>query len=165
MAICSKCGAQVADQAQACPQCGMPVQPAAPNAQVDAVKAVLNTPDVTASFDPADINGNKVMAILAYISILVLIPIFAAPNSRYARYHANQGLILLIVEVIINVIFALIGAIVGVLGIGFLSVLIGIVQSLIGLVTLALAVLGIVNVAQGKAKPLPLIGSIVTLLK
>ena len=45
-------------------------------------------------------NGNKVMAILSYFGILVLIPIFAAKDDAFARYHANQGLVLLIASAI-----------------------------------------------------------------
>ena len=37
-----------------------------------------NTADATAEYDPNDIQQNKVMAIFAYLSWLVLIPIFAA---------------------------------------------------------------------------------------
>ena len=33
------------------------------------------------------------MAILAYFGILVLIPILAAKDSKFARFHANQGLL------------------------------------------------------------------------
>lgn len=50
-----------------------------------------NTSDMTSQFDPRDIQNNKVMAILAYFGILVLIPIFAAKESKFARFHANQG--------------------------------------------------------------------------
>ena len=45
-------------------------------------------------------------------------------------------------------------------GIIVLGAIVSIVCSLAGLALLALAILGIVNAAQGKAKELPLIGSI-----
>lgn len=168
MAFCPKCGVQLNDGVRFCPKCGTAIGVATPPAQPNASAAVnnlLNTPDVTASFDPADINANKVMGVLAYLSILVLIPIFAAPKSRFARYHANQGLILLILEAAVNVVFFLIGFIAGLIGIGFISIFLGIIHSLLNLAVLALSILGIVNTAQGKAKPLPLIGSVITLLK
>ena len=38
---------------------------------------------------PEDVQNNKVFAILAYIGILVLVPIFAAKESKFARFHAN----------------------------------------------------------------------------
>ena len=52
---------------------------------------IFNTPDTTASYAAADVQNNKVMAVLSYIGILVLIPILAAKESPFARFHANQG--------------------------------------------------------------------------
>ena len=75
------------------------------------VKNLGNTEDYTAQFDPQDIASNKVMGVLAYIGILVLIPIFAAKNSPFARFHANQGLILFIAELCLMVISWLLGGI------------------------------------------------------
>lgn len=170
MTVCPNCGAQLNDGVRFCPKCGAAIgvapqpQPQ-PNAS-SAVNNLLNTPDVTASFDPADINANKAMAVLAYIGLLVLIPIFAAPKSRFARYHANQGLILLILEAAVNVVFFLIGIIAALLvEIAFISIFLGIIHWLLNIAILALCILGIVNAVQGKAKPLPLIGSVITLLK
>lgn len=116
MAICSKCGAQVNDGVRFCPKCGAAIGGAAQPQPNAAANNLLNTPDVTASFDPADISANKAMGILSYLSLLVLIPIFAAPKSRFARFHANQGLILLILEVAVSVVFFILGFITGLLG-------------------------------------------------
>lgn len=41
--------------------------------------------------DPQDVQANKVMAILAYFGLLVFVPLFAAKESRFARFHTNQG--------------------------------------------------------------------------
>lgn len=77
---------------------------------------IFNTPDTTASYSAADVQNNKAMGILSYLGILVLIPILAAKDSPFARYHANQGLVLLLCEVgfsvasmILSVIFAFLG--------------------------------------------------------
>ena len=53
-------------------------------------------PTLDPGVDPADFEKNKIFAILAYLGILVLIPILAAKDSPFAKYHANQGLVLLI---------------------------------------------------------------------
>src|SRR3954470_1008619 len=50
--------------------------------------------------DTSDIEQNKVYAILAYLGPLFLVPLLAAPNSKFARYHANQGLVLFLATVI-----------------------------------------------------------------
>lgn len=108
--------------------------------------------------DPKDVEQNKVMAILAYFGILVLIPIFAAPQSKFARYHANQGLVLFIASiclyVAVSILARLFYAVSFALG-GLVSIL-----SLVVYIGIAvLAIMGIINAAQGKCKPLPVIGN------
>ncbi|MDR1633818.1 MAG: hypothetical protein LBS27_02600 [Bifidobacteriaceae bacterium] len=106
--------------------------------------------------DP-DIQQNKAMAILSYIGIFVLVPIFAAKQSRFARYHANQGLVLFIAEVGWAIVAQVTLSFVR--GLSFYFAL----NAIFGLVSLAffiLAIIGIVNAAKGEFKPLPLIGSI-----
>ena len=45
--------------------------------------------------------NDKIMGILAYVGILVVVPLFAGGNSKFVKYHANQGLVLFI-GVLIN---------------------------------------------------------------
>lgn len=117
---------------------------------------IFNTPDTTASYAAADVQNNKVMAVLSYIGILVLIPILAAKESPFARFHANQGLILFLCEIIFavaNMILCVIFAF-----LGPLVLLWTLVAALVNIAFLVLLILGIVNAAQGMAKELPLIG-------
>lgn len=95
--------------------------------------------------DPADVEKNKAMAILAYI--IFLIPLLAARESNYAMHHANQGLVLFLTAVALNVL-------------GWFLPFIGwfIILPLGNLAVLALAIVGIINAAQGRMKELPLIG-------
>ena len=111
-----------------------------------------NTKDSTSEFDPNDIQQNKVMAILAYLSWLVLIPLFAAKESKFARYHCNQGIMLAIAEIVVWVIFGILSIIPYV---GWIFI---VLNSLISLVCFVFAVTGIINAANGKAKELPFIG-------
>ncbi|MBR7553122.1 DUF4870 domain-containing protein [Allobacillus sp. GCM10007491] len=94
-----------------------------------------------------DRKNNKAMAIISYLGIFVIVPLLVAKDSRFAMYHANQGLILLIFAVI----FYTIGSVIPV--IGWLLVL-----PLTSIVSLILAIMGIINAANEKEKPLPLIG-------
>ena len=98
------------------------------------------------AMDPADVSSNKVMAILAYLGILVLIPLFAAKESKFARFHTNQGLILLILEIVIYA--------------GCRFIRLYTLMGLLDLVVFIFALIGIINAAKGEAKPLPLIGKI-----
>lgn len=110
--------------------------------------------DYSGSMDKKDCEENKVLAILAYISILVLVPLFAGKNSKYARFHSNQGLILFIIEVAVSIISNVLSFI------PVVSVIVGIVAALISLVCFAFSIIGIINVCQNKAVELPLIGGI-----
>ncbi len=113
-----------------------------------------NTKDITEQMDSADIEQNKIMGVLAYLSWLVLVPIFAAKDSKFARFHANQGLVLAIVEIICGIALGIL-VIIPVIGLIF-----AIIGGLFELVCLGFTILGIVNAVNGKAKELPIIGSI-----
>ncbi len=93
----------------------------------------------------SDAEKNKAAGILAYI--LFFVPLLMAPKSPFARYHANQGLLLLIVAVSVNII----GTIIPFLG--WLVILpVGMIAILI------LFVIGVINASSGVMKPLPVIG-------
>jgi len=100
--------------------------------------------------DPKDAQDNKIMGILAYFGILVLVPILAAKESPFARFHANQGVILCILWIILFIVREVLWRISWTLG------------SLCGLLYFAIfvfAIIGIINAAKGEVKELPLIGS------
>lgn len=122
-----------------------------------------NTTDSTAGFDKTDIEQNKVMALLSYFGILVFIPIFAAKDSKFARYHANQGLTLFIALFgwwIVDYILTLLLRSLLWRGLGLWEIysLCGTVLNLVYIIFTVLAVIGIINVLNGKAKELPVIG-------
>lgn len=90
----------------------------------------------------------KTMAALAYI--IFFIPMITNKDSKFAMYHANQGLVLLLTVIVLNIVVGFFGAF--------------ILWGLPGLVGIVFAVLGIMNALNGKAEPLPVIGGI-TLIK
>ncbi len=47
-----------------------------------------------------DAEENKNMAALSYISMLCIVPLVLKKNSPFAQFHAKQGLVLFIAEVI-----------------------------------------------------------------
>jgi uncharacterized membrane protein len=104
--------------------------------------------------DSKDIQDNKVMGILAYLGILVLVPLFAAKESKFARFHANQGLILLICAIIWQIVAYILMFFLAKIGLSFLSIII----SLLSIVFLVLIIIGIINAAKGEMKELPIIG-------
>lgn len=97
------------------------------------------------------------MAVLAYFGILVLIPILAAKESKFARFHANQGLILLITGVAYSIFVQVVIKIVSFISY-VLAGIVGIALGLAWLLLLVLAIIGIINAVKGEFKQLPLIG-------
>ena len=122
----------------------------------EKLSSVTNTADTTNQFDPQDIEQNKVMSILAYLGILVLVPIFGASQSKFARFHANQGLLLCIASIAFYVVYIIFVNIL--MAISWKLMFIATLFSLLGIVFLVLAIIGIINAANGKAKELPVIG-------
>jgi uncharacterized membrane protein len=107
-----------------------------------------------AAMDPEmlDIEQNKVFAVLAYIGILFLVPLLAAPHSRFARYHTNQGIVLFLTAIVIS--FA-VGMMVFIPFVNFLIIPVGYVLPA-GII--AFIIIGIIHAASGEYKPLPWIG-------
>ncbi len=170
MAFCGKCGQQVNDGIKFCPACGAPMATTIPEPEAqpqstvnDAFTRLNNTADNTAQFDPKDIEQNKVMALLSYLGILVLVPIFAAKESLFARFHANQGVVLCIALfgwiIVDSILSAILRAILwrG-LGLWGLYVTVGTVLDLVYIAFTILAIIGIINTLNGRAKELPVIG-------
>ncbi|EKN12188.1 hypothetical protein HMPREF1076_03353 [Parabacteroides goldsteinii CL02T12C30] len=133
------------------PQAQQP-QPAAG----DTFSNLNNTADSTAQFDPRDIKQHKGMSILAYFGPLVLIPILAAKDSPFARYHSNQGLLLCIACIIYGIAYSILSGVI--LAISWRLYFVVSIIGLIGFVFAVLAVIGILNAVNGRAKELPLIG-------
>lgn len=114
--------------------------------------------------DPvADWRANKVYGILAYISLLVLVTIFAAPKeSRYSRYHANQGLTLCIVGIGGSVVLTILSAILFAVSPWTVYLAIGAIMTILRIAlwvfVVILAVMGIINANGNVQKPLPVLG-------
>ncbi len=91
-----------------------------PSSKVVSAGPEVNNPDSTKPVDFANMIGspeslevdaedadrNKVFGILAYLGFFCLVPIIVAKDSPFAKYHANQGLVLFIAEIAVTVITA-----------------------------------------------------------
>jgi len=97
-----------------------------------------NSPQTTGS------QKNTGMAILGYI--LFFIPLLTdAKDDPFVKYHVKQGLLLWIIAIASVVI-------------GVIPILGWIIALIVPLVVFVLAILGIINAANGEMKPVPLVG-------
>ena len=116
-------------------------------------------------FTTEDVNKNKVFGVLAYLGILVLVPLLGAKDSLYARFHANQGLILLIFNILLTAARRILTFALKVATFGLMNDAINIIASTAtGVITLVFIIIGIVNACSGEARRLPIIGGF-TLVK
>ena len=154
MKNCKSCGASIEDNSKFCPVCGAKLNLSDSERKTqtqtrieEAFNNFTNTANTTADYSPEDVAKNKLMAIIAYLGVLVMIPLFAAKDSPFARYHTNQGLVLFL--------FSLLSYVAGL--IPFVGWIIG---AIISVLNLLLIIVGVLNAVKGEAKELPIIGKI-----
>lgn len=91
--------------------------------------------------DKNDIEENSVMAAISYIWGLCLITLIFKRKSKFAKFHAKQGLLLFAVEVLLSWFFA-----------------VPIIGWALGILVMLLALLGIINALNGKYWEMPFLG-------
>lgn len=104
----------------------------------------------------ADIDENRGIASISYIFILCFIPLLVSKDSKFAQFHAKQGLVLFVIEIIMQIIFNPIVLFI----LPFLAVIY--VPMVIGVVVLS--VVGIVRALNGQEYKMPIIYNIVKAL-
>lgn len=146
---CTNCGRALVGDAGFCAGCGTP-----------AASQQTNPP--AAEQQPFTANAeqeNKAVFLLAYLGILFFLPLVVCPHSKTGRFHANQGLLLLIASVAGQIVISILSTV-----ILALSWRLWMVTSLLSwgwaIAMLALVVIGMVNANKGEQKPLPVIGTI-----
>jgi len=142
MRYCENCGKEIGTDTRYCPSCGTSF------GQKQAVPegSALQT----------DAEQNKLYGILSYFGFLAFISILAAPKSAFARFHANQGLVLFLTEIFCGITGIILNAVL--FAISRRLVFIGTLWSLVWIPLTILSISGIISAAQGTKKELPVIG-------
>lgn len=125
------------------------------NLKDEAVKVLNDVKNDSKKFTKKEIEDGKGMSILAYISILALIPYLTEKENKYVMYHAKQGMNLFIIEVIVGALAPLLCLI-----LFLIAPLVSLILSIVGFALLILSIIGIINVCNGEAKELPIINKI-----
>jgi uncharacterized membrane protein len=59
----------------------------------------------TGTADDRDAQDNKYTALFSYIWILFLIPLLAKRDSKFCQFHAKQGLVLFVIDLVASLLF------------------------------------------------------------
>lgn len=135
-----------------------------------SIESIMDTADTTSNYDKKDIKDNILLAILSYIGLLVFIPYFIPNDSKFVKYHATQGMNLLILwgaYTLIDNILELVKVskvvvdFAGITGTKMVTpIWISFPMNVLGLFLGVVSIIGIVYACEGKAKELPLIGKL-----
>lgn len=101
------------------------------------------------TFDTKDVEENKIVTILSYFGILSLVPLLVKKESPFAQFHAKQGLALFLVWMLSAFVLL------------FIPIIGWMLIPLLHLLFLVVSIIGIVNVAQGKAWEIPVVKDVV----
>ena len=162
MSFCPNCGAPNDEGSAFCANCGTKLEAPQQNQYAAPQQGEYHAPQqgeyqqyqeapqqsfvVDKGYEPSDIEANKLFAILAYLGPLVFVPIFAARNSKFAKFHANNGLVIFIVWILSNILRV-----------------IPIVKHFVWIISILIAIvdiIGLVQAIKGEAKPMPVISDI-----
>lgn len=117
----------------------------------------------------------KILSALSYIGIMWIISLILGRYDNKVRFHINQGIILTIFEFIFRIILFILHAIVNILLVipfsmlPFLSATGTLVNNILTFIywaiSLAYTIIGVINALTDHQRPLPIIGSIFSVLK
>lgn len=93
-----------------------------------------------------------IMSILSYVGLLAVLPLIFPPKDTTTKFHARQGLALLIAEIIT---FA----------IGLIPILGWLVATLLSWLWIGLSIYGIFNVLVGRKRNIPIVQVFVDKIK
>lgn len=94
-----------------------------------------------------EIQEGKIFGVIAYISILCIIPLLLKKENKFALYHGKQGLVLFIIEVATVLL-------------GIIPILGLILSPIIMFISLALSLWGIIQALMGNYARLPVISEL-----
>ena len=161
MPFCSKCGNYEPEGTSHCSKCGqnMAGQNDAANQAREKFEQFTDTPDTTAQYTQEDMDSNKGMCVLAYLGILMLIPLLIQllgnKKSEYVRFHTNQGLVLFLIMTAWDVAEGILSHL-----LWFSGWVVDVADVAVGIIGLVFTIIGIINVAKCRARELPIIGGI-----
>ena len=145
MAKCPKCGVDVEENAEFCPNCGEKLE------VKTVVETKVDTTDHTSEFDAKDISDNKVTAMIVYLFgiVGVIIGLLAGVNSKYATFHVQQALKLEVLGIIVALASCVL----------CWTFIVPIAGAIAAIILFVVRIIAFFQVCKGQAKELPIVKS------
>ena len=150
MAFCSACGAQIADNAAFCPNCGKAVQ--AGPAEGPSAPPPASYGQTAAQATPMAENVAGMLAYFTIIPAIIFLLIEPYNRNRFVRFHSFQCLFTCVALILLQIVLSIFSHILPVLMFG--------VWGLLGLAELALWILLVVKAYQHQMFKLPIVGDL-----
>ncbi|HEX7079200.1 MAG TPA: DUF4870 domain-containing protein [Candidatus Eisenbacteria bacterium] len=117
----------------------------------------MSTESPYASIPEPEVASGRLLAAVAYLPALCFVGLVTAPRNRFVAFHARQGLLFFLTEIVCWVALLIFD---GTLGrIPILGFLVGaVVKFVVGLGFLAVTVYGAIKAANGEMIRLPFLG-------
>lgn len=106
-----------------------------------------------------EILSGRALAAVAYLPALFVIGLLDAPKNRFVQFHARQGMVLFLFEIVGLVAIGIFDLSVGWIPVAGL-VAGGLLRLALGLIFLAVAVYGVVKALSGEAMRIPFVGDL-----
>lgn len=131
---------------------------------INAVEGIMNTKDHKSEFDSEEVKNYKTLAILSYIPIVAIIFAIMGKHkeSKYLKFHVNQGLVLAILLVIVSIISTVLGIVFAFEAMikNNIPIWVSFVSYFLYCVCFIAMMYGIINTANNNSRDIPLIGKI-----
>ena len=112
------------------------------------------------SVRPEEVERGRLLAAIAYLPVLGVVGLLGMPENRYVGFHARQGLLLFLVELVVWAGLAIVHASIGRIPIlGFLIVIL--LDFVCWMTLLAATVYGVIKGGSGEMTRLPVLGDYV----
>lgn len=108
--------------------------------------------------DNRDSRNEKLLAVMAYLGILAVVPFFMERKTQFVRFHLGQGVTLFAAEILYGIMYQFLAAMV--LMVSWRLFIIVRILGYAVFVFPVFMVIGIINVVNGQEKELPVIGKI-----
>jgi len=188
MAKCTHCGREFNDKLLFCPGCGARVPEKKidtaqmfreqaksmanefKNEAINAAHGLKHNPEQSQNTVQTDNSGeyvdtpSKIVCAVMYLfRILFFVPLLLSPRTRFNMFHSNQALVLLLLDIVLGIAVGIVDSILLFIPIiGWIAVCL--LSAAVTIIMLIFSFIGIINVLNGKMRPLPIIGRI-TIIK